>query len=250
MAAKSPSLAFHKPMSRVGRLCNRAAAWEILCVAILVGGNDDGKANQLWAYHRVLVVVDGAGLVARAASDPAGEAMSYIRPEALRADMGFSLMIYWRAAARVPAATRSQRASSPHASRPTAWSLPVTMEHIFQFVPFRSFHPDEKRTSLTLLRDGKEETLAFRQDSSPIGRPRARKLLLRPRSSMSATELPPRIKATTTTGALTPKARLLLSCMVRRRNSSPLCGPTILPHAQGGQCSRSRSRRFSLSAHT
>jgi len=34
----------------------------------------------------------------------------------------------------------------------------------FQFVPFRSFHPDEKHTSLTLLRDGKEDTLTFRQD--------------------------------------------------------------------------------------
>jgi Zn-dependent M28 family amino/carboxypeptidase len=108
--------------------------------------------------------VDRAGLVARAASDPAGEAMSYIRPEAIRADMRFLAddLLEGRGAG-----TRGHEIAARFvAARFEADGLEPAGDNgtYFQFVPFRSFHPDEKHTSLTLLTDGKEETLAFRQD--------------------------------------------------------------------------------------
>ena len=104
------------------------------------------------------------GLVAAAAIDPADEAMSNIRPEAIRADMHFLAddLLEGRGtgtrgheiAARFVAARFEADGLEPGGENGT----------YFPSVQFRAFHPDEKQTSLTLLRGDKQETLAFRRD--------------------------------------------------------------------------------------
>ena len=111
-----------------------------------------------------LLLGNRAGLVARAASDPADEAMSQIRPEAMRADMRFLADDLLEG--RGPGTRGHEIAARFVAARFEADGLEPAGDNgtYFQFIPFRLFHPDEKQTSLTLVRGGKEETLVFRRD--------------------------------------------------------------------------------------
>lgn len=115
-------------------------------------------------FLTVLLLGSRPGFTARAADDSADQAMSYIRPEAIRADMRFLADDLLEG--RGPGTHGHEIAARFVASRFEADGLEPAGDNgtYFQFVPFRSFRPDEKQTSLTLLRGGREEALAFRRD--------------------------------------------------------------------------------------
>src|SRR5882724_6202336 len=112
--------------------------------------------------------------------DAADQAMSTIRPEAIRADMRFLSddLLEGRGtatrgheiAAKFMAAQFEGLGLQPAGDAGT----------YFQEVPLRSFKPDEARSTFTLMRAGKEETLAFRTDFIVGGDP------LRPDVSIEA----------------------------------------------------------------
>jgi hypothetical protein len=100
----------------------------------------------------------------RAEGDAAEAAMATIRPEAIRADMRFLAddLLEGRGtatrgheiAAKFMAAQFEQMGLEPAGDNGT----------YFQSVPFRSGRPDEAKTSLTLVRGGKEQKLVYRKD--------------------------------------------------------------------------------------
>jgi hypothetical protein len=110
------------------------------------------------------VLASCAVSVERAANDQAEEATTYIRPEAIRADMRFLAddLLEGRGtgtrgheiAAKFIAAQFEADGLDPAGDNGT----------FFQSVPLRRFRPDATQTSVTLVRAGKEETLAFRED--------------------------------------------------------------------------------------
>jgi hypothetical protein len=105
-----------------------------------------------------------AGAGPGAAADKADEAMAAIRPEAIRADMRFLSddLLEGRGtgtrgheiAAKYMAAQFEQMGLQP-------WGDAGTY---FQNVPFRAARPDAGKTTLTLVRGGKEEKFEFRKD--------------------------------------------------------------------------------------
>lgn len=115
-----------------------------------------------------------------ASNDAADEAMTTIRPEAIRADMRFLAddLLEGRGtgtrgyelAAKFMAAQFEALGLQPAGDSGT----------YFQNVPLRSMKPDETKTILTLVPAGKEETLTFRQDYISFGDP------ARPESSVEA----------------------------------------------------------------
>jgi hypothetical protein len=116
----------------------------------------------LLAVVVVLVVIRSC--TARADGDPADAAMATIRPEAIRADMRFLAddLLEGRGtatrgqeiAAKFMAAQFEQMGLQPAGDSGT----------YFQSVPFRSGRPDEGKSSLTLVRGGKEQKLVYRKD--------------------------------------------------------------------------------------
>jgi hypothetical protein len=102
--------------------------------------------------------------MARADGDPADAAMATIRPEAIRADMRFLAddLLEGRGtatrgheiAAKFMAAQFEQMGLEPAGDYGT----------YFQSVPFRSGRPDQAKTTLTLVRGGKEQKLVYRRD--------------------------------------------------------------------------------------
>jgi hypothetical protein len=120
-------------------------------------------------------VAVGAALIqshdVRAEGDAADAAMATIRPEAIRADMRFLAddLLEGRGTA-----TRGHEIAAKFmASQFEALGLEPAGENgtYFQSVPLRSAHTDETKTSLTLMRGGKEETLVFRKDYITPGDP-------------------------------------------------------------------------------
>jgi hypothetical protein len=108
---------------------------------------------------------------ARADGDAADAAMATIRPEAIRADMRFLAddLLEGRGTA-----TRGHEIAAKFmASQFEGLGLEPAGENgtYFQSVPLRSARPDEAKTTLTLIRGGKEETLIFRKDYITSGDP-------------------------------------------------------------------------------
>jgi len=106
----------------------------------------------------------GGTLSVRADKDPADEALTIIRPEAIRADMRFLAddLLEGRGTG-----TRGHEIAARFmASEFEAMGLEPAGENgtYFQNVPLRSIRPDEGHTTLSIVRGGKEQTLTFRQD--------------------------------------------------------------------------------------
>ncbi len=117
---------------------------------------------------------------ASAGNNAMDEAMASIRPESIRANMGFLAddalegrgtgTRGYLIAAKFMAAQFASLGLQPAGDNGT----------YFQDVPFRAMHPDQTQTTLTLLRDGKEETLTYREDYITRGDP------VRPETSVEA----------------------------------------------------------------
>jgi len=106
-----------------------------------------------------------------ASGDSGDAALNEIHPEAIRADMRFLAddLLEGRGTG-----TRGHEIAARFiASRFEADGLEPAGENgtYYQSVPLRSFRPDEKQTTLTLVRGGKEETLTFREDFLTQGDP-------------------------------------------------------------------------------
>ena len=109
--------------------------------------------------------------VTQGTGDAAGDAMQTIRPEAIRANMRFLSddLLEGRGtgtrgheiAAKFMAAEFESIGLAPAGDAGT----------YFQNVPLRAARPDEAKTSLTVLRGGKQETLVFRKDYLVPGDP-------------------------------------------------------------------------------
>lgn len=107
----------------------------------------------------------------RAGPDDADTASTAIRPQAIRADMQFLAddLLEGRGtgtrgheiAAKFMAAEFAAMGLEPAGDNGT----------FFQNVPLRSIRPDEERTTLSIVRGGKEEALRFRQDFVTLGDP-------------------------------------------------------------------------------
>jgi hypothetical protein len=117
--------------------------------------------------YRVAGKAGGRGAVIHASGagvDQADEAMAAVRPEAIRGDMRFLADDLlegrgtgtrgYEVAAKYMAAQFEQMGLQP-------WGDAGTY---FQNVPFRAARPDAEKTTLTVLRGGKEEKLKFRTD--------------------------------------------------------------------------------------
>ena len=125
---------------------------------------------QRLALLGVIVLLGGAYSVS-ANPDATDEAMSNIRPEAIRADMRF---LSDDALEGRGTGTRGyELASKFMATQFEAIGLQPAGDDgtFFQNVPLRSMNPDGQKTILTLKRGGKEETLAFRTDYIAPGDP-------------------------------------------------------------------------------
>jgi PA domain len=117
---------------------------------------------------------------ATASGDPVNDAMATIRPEAIRANMRF-----------LADDLLEGRGTASRGYRIAATFMATQFESLglqpagdagtyFQEVPLRSMRPDETKTTLTLVRAGKEETLTFREDFIAGGDP------MRPERSVEA----------------------------------------------------------------
>jgi hypothetical protein len=126
--------------------------------------------NHLVCAAVALALALPAG-AAPAAADPSDAAMESIRPEAIRAHMNFLAddLLEGRGAnsrgyeisARYMATEFESMGLSPAGDAGT----------YLQNVPLRSVRPDEPNTSMSILRNGKTETLVFRKDFLAAGDP-------------------------------------------------------------------------------
>src|SRR5580704_15626859 len=110
----------------------------------------------------VLCAVIGSQKFAAAASgDAAEEAMATIRPEAIRADMGFLADDLLEG--RGTATRGHELAAKFMASEFAGMGLEPAGDKgtYFQNVPLRSARPDQEKTELVLTREGKEQRLVF-----------------------------------------------------------------------------------------
>jgi hypothetical protein len=120
-------------------------------------------ARSVFVVAIVMSLLVGSRSVS-ASGDAADEAMSSIRPEAIRADMRFLSddLLEGRGTA-----TRGyELAAKFMATQFEGLGLQPAGDNgtYFQNVPLRSQRPDESKTTFTLTRAGKEESLAFRED--------------------------------------------------------------------------------------
>jgi Peptidase family M28/PA domain len=116
----------------------------------------------LWAG--ILLLLFARTYSVHANPDTADEAMSTIRPEAIRADMRF---LSDDALEGRGTGTRGYEIAARYmASQFESLGLQPAGDNgsYFQSVPLRSAKPDEVKTTLVLTRSGKSETLTFRKD--------------------------------------------------------------------------------------
>ncbi len=128
----------------------------------------------------VLLITVALWSSASAGNNALDDAMATIRPEAIRANMTFLAddalegrgtgTRGYAIAAKFMAAQFAALGLQPAGDAGT----------YFQDVPFRSMHPDQTQTTLTLVRNGKEETLTYREDYITRGDP------VRPDTSVEA----------------------------------------------------------------
>ena len=126
--------------------------------------NRFSRAVCIWFSALAFLIILGAKATVLAKGDAGDEAMAAIRPEAIRADIRFLADDLlegretgsrgYEIAAKFVASDFEGTGLQPAGDKGT----------YFQTVPLRSGRPDEEKTSLVLVRGGKEETLAFRQD--------------------------------------------------------------------------------------
>jgi len=126
--------------------------------------------NHLVCAAVALALALPAG-AAPAANDPSDAAMESIRPEAIRAHMNFLAddLLEGRGAnsrgyeisARYMATEFESMGLTPAGDAGT----------YLQNVPLRSIRPDESNTSMSVIRNGKTETLVFRKDFLAAGDP-------------------------------------------------------------------------------
>ena len=112
----------------------------------------------------ILIALLGETITVHADKDAADEAAAGIRPGAIRADMRFLAddLLEGRGTG-----TRGHEIAAKFmASEFEAMGLEPAGENgtYFQSVPLRSMRPDEGHTTLSIVRGGKEQTLAFRKD--------------------------------------------------------------------------------------
>lgn len=107
----------------------------------------------------------------RAGNDEADTASSAIRPQAIRADMQFLADDVLEG--RGTGTRGHEIAAKFMAAEFEAMGLEPAGDNgtFFQNVPLRSIRPDEERTTLSIVRGGKEEALVFRQDFITLGDP-------------------------------------------------------------------------------
>jgi hypothetical protein len=107
----------------------------------------------------------------RASGDAAEEAMATIRPEAIRADMGFLADDLLEG--RGTATRGHELAAKFMASEFAGMGLEPAGDKgtYFQNVPLRSARPDQEKTELVLTRGGEAKTLVFRRDFIAPGDP-------------------------------------------------------------------------------
>jgi hypothetical protein len=133
--------------------------------------------TRLAGYILVFFSLSCTWIMVRAADrlpapgDSVDAALNEIHPEAIRADMRFLAddLLEGRGTG-----TRGHEIAARFvASRFEADGLEPAGENgtYYQSVPLRSFRPDEKQSTLTLVLGGKEETLTFREDFLTQGDP-------------------------------------------------------------------------------
>jgi hypothetical protein len=117
-----------------------------------------------------LFLLFGTGIT-RAEGDAADAAMESIRPEAIRADMQFLSDDLLEG--RETGSRGYDIAAKYMAAEFEGMGLEGAGENgtYFQSVPLRSARPNESKTTVTLVRAGKEETLVFRKDFIAGGNP-------------------------------------------------------------------------------
>jgi hypothetical protein len=124
-----------------------------------------------WISALIIIALLGGTRIVRASKDAGDEALTTIRPEAIRADMRFLADDLLEG--RATGARGHEIAAKFVASEFEAMGLEPAGENgtYFQSVPLRSTRPDEDHTTLSIVRGGKEETLIFRQDFISGGDP-------------------------------------------------------------------------------
>jgi hypothetical protein len=132
------------------------------------------KLNRTWFAGACVVVTFlllSGNYAASAPPDAADQAMSTIHPEAIRADMRFLSDDLLEG--RGTATRGHELAAKFMATRFEGLGLQPAGDAgtYFQEVPLRSVRPDEAKTTFTMTRAGKEETLVFRTDYIVGGNP-------------------------------------------------------------------------------
>lgn len=127
--------------------------------------------SALFLLGIIVVALLGGMQTVRAGPDPADDASQAIRPEAIRAHMRFLAddLLEGRATG-----TRGHEIAARYmASEFEAMGLEPAGDNrtYFQRVPLRWIRPDEQRTELAFVREGKEQALVFRQDFVTYGDP-------------------------------------------------------------------------------
>lgn len=138
------------------------------------------KISYRWLCFALTCALCLPGVPAQPVSDPSESAMQSIRPEAIRAAMNF--LADDQLEGRGTATRGYEIAAKYMASEFESMGLAPAGDAstYFQKVPFRSVRPDQSGSSMTVIRNGKEETLVYNKDFQAFGDPR------RPETSVEA----------------------------------------------------------------
>jgi hypothetical protein len=122
------------------------------------------RATVFCSRAFLIAILFSSVFVIQASADSADDAMTAIHPETIRADMRFlsddllegrgTATRGYEITAKFMATQFEALGLKPAGDNGTYW----------QNVPLRKMNVDESKTALTLVRDGKEETLEFRKD--------------------------------------------------------------------------------------
>jgi hypothetical protein len=128
-------------------------------------------AETKWCFPALLAALFIMSAFGFAAADPVDEAMATIRPQAIRANMRF--LADDALEGRGTGSRGYSIAAKFMETQFEAYGLEPAGDGgtYFQQVPFRSMRPDQTQTTLTLVRDGKEQNLIYRQDYISRGDP-------------------------------------------------------------------------------
>ncbi len=126
------------------------------------------KSRNYFACAALLLAVTLPAAIAQSPFDPSDVAMQSIRPEAIRADMRFLADDLLEG--RGTATRGHQIAAKFMAAEFESMGLTPAGDNstYFQDVPLRSVRPDETKSTLTFIRDGKSETLVFGKNFLPL----------------------------------------------------------------------------------